>query len=205
MPATAGNPPRFFGVVSAAPGALRRLLRVAGYRGKPPRFPGAVRRPRGASRQLLRVAGNRENPPRFSGVVSAAPGGVEAAFERCRLLRETLLASSELFRRLRGALRRLLRGAGFRRTTSRFSGVVSAAPGGVETAFESCRQPRKPSSLLWSRFGGPGGGGGVEAAFESCWQPGIAFSLLRSRFGGLGALRRLLRVAGNLGNPSRFS
>ena len=95
-----------------------------------------------------------------------------------------------------------MRVAGNRGNPPRFSGVVSAAPGGVDAAFESCRQPRKPSSLLRSRFGGPGG---VKTAFESCWQPGIAFSLLRSRFGALGALRRLLRVAGNLGNPSRFS
>ena len=68
-----------------------------------------------------------------------------------------IFASSEPFPRSRGTLRRLLRGAGFGGKSSRFSGVVSAAPGDVETAFERSRQPRKPSSLLWSRFGGSGG------------------------------------------------
>ena len=47
-------------------------------------------------RRLLRGPGNRGNPPRFFGVVSATFGGVEAAFEGCRLPRETftLLLSS---------------------------------------------------------------------------------------------------------------
>ena len=66
---------------------------------------------------------------------------------------ETLLASPEPFLRLRGALKRLLRGAGYRGNPSRFSEAVSAAPGGDEAAFERCRLPREIFSLPRSRFG----------------------------------------------------
>ena len=55
-------------------GALKRLLRVADYRGKPSRFPGAI---------------------------SSAPGAVETAFEWCRLLRKSSLKP---FRRLWGGV-----------------------------------------------------------------------------------------------------
>jgi len=89
---------------------------------------------------------------------------------------ETLLASPEPFRQLRGAMERDLRGAGYRGNPSRFPGAVSAALGGVEAAFEGCRLPREIFLLLRSRFGGSGG-----------------------------ALKRLLRVAGYRANPSRFS
>ena len=70
---------------------------------------------------------------------------------------ETLLASPEPFLRLRGALKRLLRGAGYRGKPSCFSGAVSAAPGGVEAGFEGCRLPQEIFLLLRSRFGVPGG------------------------------------------------
>ena len=117
---------------------------------------------------------------------------------------ENLLASPEPFWLPRGALRRLLRGAGYRGNPSRFFGAVSAA-------FEWCRLLRKSYSLLQSRFGGFRGAlrrllrvagyrgkrsrffgavssvpGGVEAAFECCRLPLKIFSLLRSRFGGFG-------------------
>ena len=136
---------------------------------------------------------------------------------------ENLLASPEPFWLPRGALRRLLSGAGYCGNPSRFFGAVSAA-------FEWCRLLRKSYSLLQSRFGGFRGAlrrllrvagyrgkpsrfsgvvstapGGVETAFERCWLPRKLFSLLRSRFGGSGgALKRLLRVADYRGKPSRF-
>jgi len=104
-------------------------------------------------------------------------GGVEAAFERCRLLRkpfrgkpsrfsgavsaaprgiETALETAKTLLAFPGPLRRLLRVAGYLGNPSCFSGAVSAAPGVVESAFERCRLPRKRFSLLRSCFGGPG-------------------------------------------------
>ena len=104
-------------------------------------------------------------------------GGVEAAFERCRLLRkpfrgkpsrfsgavsaaprgiETALETAKTLLAFPGPLRRLLRVAGYLGNPSCFSGAVSAAPGVVESAFERCRLPRKRFSFLRSRFGCPG-------------------------------------------------
>ena len=110
-------------------------------------------RSRGALVWLLRDAGFRGNPSRFPGAVSSVPGGVEAAFERCRLPRNP-----------------------FSLPRSRFLG-----PGGVEAAFESCRLPLGIiyTSILFILISSVAPGG-VEAAFEGCRLPRETFSLLLS-------------------------
>ena len=107
-----------------------------------------------------------------------------------------VLASPEPFRLPRRALKRLLRVAGFCGNPSRFFGAVSAVPGGVETL-------ENPPCFSGAVSAAPGG---VEAAFVSCRLQRKPSSLLRSRFGVPGgALRRLLRGAGHRGKPSCFS
>ena len=102
------------------------------------------------------LPGNRGNPPRFFGVVSAAPGGVETAFERCRLPFKAFSLLRSHFRVPRGALRRLLRVAGFRGNPSRFSEIVSSDPGALKRLLRgagyrgkrSCFSPLPLSPLL---------------------------------------------------------
>ena len=153
------------------------------FRGKPFRFRGDVSAARGALTRLLRVAGYRWKPSRFSGAVSVSPGVVETAFESCRLPRKPLSLLWSSFGGSGGALRRLLRRAGNCGNPSRFSGAIFGGSGGRRGGYLEVSAPSENFLASPEPFRRLRGAlRRVEAAFETCQLPFKAFSLLRSRF-----------------------